>query len=175
VLGIVALLVFLASIIAIVLVVLVAIVFAEGIRPLVQRLRARNIPQAMGIVIVYVGGGVTATADAQPLRRLRLRRSRHARRGRTIGLIDQVVEVEFERADCFVGIDSVQFRTGRVDNGRGLQAVEVSAVAVRPAVAQRFFHSASGCLAGCARSKASSCMQLSNTRMVTGYGARSLS
>jgi predicted PurR-regulated permease PerM len=54
VLAIVALAAFLASIISIVLLVLVAIVFAEGIRPLVQRMRARNIPQPLGIVIVYV-------------------------------------------------------------------------------------------------------------------------
>src|SRR5438132_11208110 len=55
VLGIVALVFFLSSIIGIVLAVLVAIVFAEGIRPLVHRLQARGVPQALGIVIVYVG------------------------------------------------------------------------------------------------------------------------
>jgi predicted PurR-regulated permease PerM len=55
VLAVVALVAFLASIIGIVLVVLVAIVFAEGIRPLVQRLKSRfDIPMPLGIIIVYV-------------------------------------------------------------------------------------------------------------------------
>jgi predicted PurR-regulated permease PerM len=71
VLGIVALVFFLSSIIGIVLVVLVAIVFAEGIRPLVHRLRDRRIPQALGIVIVYVGiiafFGLMITLLVQPI------------------------------------------------------------------------------------------------------------
>ena len=54
VLGVVALVAFLSSIIGIVLVVLVAIVFAEGIRPLVADLRRRRIPTPAGILIVYV-------------------------------------------------------------------------------------------------------------------------
>jgi predicted PurR-regulated permease PerM len=55
VLGVVALVVFLASIISIVLVVLLAIVFAEGIRPLVADLQRRRIPRPVGILVVYVG------------------------------------------------------------------------------------------------------------------------
>ncbi len=54
VLGVVALVAFLSSIIGIVLVVLVAIVFAEGIRPLVAELHRRHIPTPAGILIVYV-------------------------------------------------------------------------------------------------------------------------
>jgi predicted PurR-regulated permease PerM len=54
VLGIVALVAFLATIIGIVLVVLVAIVFAEGIRPLVAELQRRRIPRPAGILIVYI-------------------------------------------------------------------------------------------------------------------------
>ncbi len=54
VLGVVALVVFLASIIGIVLVVLVAIVFAEGIRPLVAELQRRRVPRPIGILAVYV-------------------------------------------------------------------------------------------------------------------------
>ena len=54
VLGIVALVFFLAWIISIVLVVLVAIVFAEGIRPLVDDLHRRRIPRPVGILIVYI-------------------------------------------------------------------------------------------------------------------------
>ena len=37
-----------------VLVILLAIVFAEGIRPLVQRLQTRGLPQPLGILVVYV-------------------------------------------------------------------------------------------------------------------------
>jgi predicted PurR-regulated permease PerM len=52
-------------------VVLVAIVFAEGIRPLVHRLQARRVPQALGIVIVYVGiiafFGLMITLLVQPI------------------------------------------------------------------------------------------------------------
>lgn len=55
VLGVVALVAFLSSIIGIVLVVLVAIVFAEGIRPLVADLQRRRIPRPLGILAVYVG------------------------------------------------------------------------------------------------------------------------
>jgi len=55
VLGIVALVAFLATIIGIVLVVLVAIVFAEGIRPLVAELQRRRIPRPVGILAVYIG------------------------------------------------------------------------------------------------------------------------
>jgi len=54
VLGVVALVVFLASIISIVLVVLLAIVFAEGIRPLVADLHRRRIPRPVGILMVYI-------------------------------------------------------------------------------------------------------------------------
>ncbi len=71
VLAIVALVAFLTSIISIVLTVLVAIVFAEGIRPLVQRMRIRNIPQPLGIVIVYVALlvflGLLITLLVQPI------------------------------------------------------------------------------------------------------------
>jgi predicted PurR-regulated permease PerM len=55
VLAIVAIFFLLSSILSIVLVVLVAIVFAEGIRPLVLRLNRRNVPMPLGIVIVYIG------------------------------------------------------------------------------------------------------------------------
>jgi len=54
VLGIVALVAFLATIIGIVLVVLVAIVFAEGIRPLVADLQRRRVPRPVGILAVYI-------------------------------------------------------------------------------------------------------------------------
>ncbi len=54
VLGVVALVFLLSSILGIVLTVLVAIVFAEGIRPLVHWLRTRGVPMPLGIVIVYV-------------------------------------------------------------------------------------------------------------------------
>src|SRR3989442_10760851 len=45
----------LSTILGIVLVVLMAIVFAEGIRPLVNWLRQRGVPAPLGIIIVYVG------------------------------------------------------------------------------------------------------------------------
>ena len=71
VLALVALVFFLASIIAIVLIVVLAIVFAEGIRPLVQRLRDRRVPQPLGIIIVYVGivafFGLMITLLVQPI------------------------------------------------------------------------------------------------------------
>jgi predicted PurR-regulated permease PerM len=54
VLGIVAMVAFLATIIGIVLVVLVAIVFAEGIRPLVAELQRRRVPRPVGILAVYI-------------------------------------------------------------------------------------------------------------------------
>jgi predicted PurR-regulated permease PerM len=54
VLAVVALFFLLSSILSIVLVVLVAIVFAEGIRPLVLRLHHRGVPMPLGIVIVYI-------------------------------------------------------------------------------------------------------------------------
>ena len=54
VLGLVALVFFLSQIIGIVLMVLVAIVFAEGIRPLVERLRRRRVPQPVAIIVIYV-------------------------------------------------------------------------------------------------------------------------
>ena len=54
VLAIVGVVFLLGQIINILLVVLVAIVFAEGIRPLVRHLAARGIPEPLGIVIVYV-------------------------------------------------------------------------------------------------------------------------
>ena len=55
VLGIIALVFLLAQIIGIVLLVLVAVVFAEGIRPLVERLQRRRLPQPVAIILVYVG------------------------------------------------------------------------------------------------------------------------
>ena len=54
VLSIVALVFLLSKLISILLVILVAIVFAEGIRPLVRYLKTRSIPEPLGIVIVYV-------------------------------------------------------------------------------------------------------------------------
>ena len=48
-------------------------------------------------------------------------------------------------------------------------------VGLRAAVRASVAHSASGCFAGCARSKASSLMHCSNTRIVVGYGAKSQS
>lgn len=54
VLSIVALVFLLSKLISIILVILVAIVFAEGIRPLVHNLKTRSIPEPLGIVIVYV-------------------------------------------------------------------------------------------------------------------------
>ncbi len=54
VLGIIALVVLLSQIIGILLVVLVAIVFAEGIRPLVERLRRRRLPEPVAIIVVYI-------------------------------------------------------------------------------------------------------------------------
>jgi predicted PurR-regulated permease PerM len=53
VLSIIAVLFLLAQIIGIVLVVLVAVVFAEGIRPLVERLQRRRVPQPVAILAVY--------------------------------------------------------------------------------------------------------------------------
>lgn len=54
VLSIVALVFLLGHVFSILLVILLAIVFAEGIRPLVRALESRGIPMALGIVIVYV-------------------------------------------------------------------------------------------------------------------------
>jgi len=54
VLGIIALVFLLSQIIGVVLMVLVAIVFAEGIRPLVERLRRRRVPQPIAIIVIYV-------------------------------------------------------------------------------------------------------------------------
>ena len=54
VLAIVGIVFLLGRITDILLVILVAIVFAEGIRPLVRHLASRNIPEPLGIVIVYV-------------------------------------------------------------------------------------------------------------------------
>lgn len=54
VLSIVALVFLLGHIFSILLVILLAVVFAEGIRPLVRALEARRIPMPLGIVIVYV-------------------------------------------------------------------------------------------------------------------------
>jgi predicted PurR-regulated permease PerM len=54
VLAVIALVFLLAQIIGIVLLVLVAIVFAEGIRPLVERLQRRRVPQALAILAVYI-------------------------------------------------------------------------------------------------------------------------
>lgn len=54
VLSIVALVFLLSKLISIILVILVAIVFAEGIRPLVHKLKTRGVPEALGIVIVYL-------------------------------------------------------------------------------------------------------------------------
>lgn len=54
VLSVVALVFLLGHIFSIVLVILVAIVFAEGIRPLVRALEGRRIPMPLGIVIIYV-------------------------------------------------------------------------------------------------------------------------
>ena len=64
VLAVVGLVFLLSRLIDIVLVVLVAIVFAEGIRPLVRYLGGRGIPEALGIVIVYVAllGALAALA-----------------------------------------------------------------------------------------------------------------
>jgi len=55
VLGVVGLVFLLAQILSIVLIVLIAIVFAEGIRPLVLRLMRRRWPQPLAIFAVYVG------------------------------------------------------------------------------------------------------------------------
>ena len=54
VLAIVGLVAVLSRLVDILLVVLVAIVFAEGIRPLVRNLKARGIPEPLGIVLTYV-------------------------------------------------------------------------------------------------------------------------
>ena len=54
VLAIVGLIFLLGRILDILLVVLVAIVFAEGIRPVVRHLATRNIPEPLGIVLVYI-------------------------------------------------------------------------------------------------------------------------
>jgi predicted PurR-regulated permease PerM len=54
VLGIVALVALLSTVLGIVLVVLVAIVFAEGIRPLVLRLTRVGVPLPLAIIIVYL-------------------------------------------------------------------------------------------------------------------------
>jgi len=54
VLGIVALIILLSQIIGIILMFLVAIVFAEGIRPLVDRLRRRRLPAPLAIIAIYV-------------------------------------------------------------------------------------------------------------------------
>src|SRR5579864_7157816 len=55
VLALVALAFLLSSILGILLVVLVAIVFAEGIRPLMHALQRRNVPAPLAVVIVYAG------------------------------------------------------------------------------------------------------------------------
>jgi len=55
VLAVVALVFLLSTVLGIVLVVLVAIVFAEGIRPLVQHLHRLGFPLALAIVAVYIG------------------------------------------------------------------------------------------------------------------------
>ncbi|MFN2582773.1 MAG: AI-2E family transporter, partial [Candidatus Dormibacteria bacterium] len=54
VLGVVALVFVLSRLIDILLVVVVAIVFAEGIRPVVRYLGSRRVPEPLAIVIVYV-------------------------------------------------------------------------------------------------------------------------
>ena len=54
VLTLVGLALFLGSVSSSVLIVLMAIVFAEGIRPLVAALSRRGVPQALGIIVVYL-------------------------------------------------------------------------------------------------------------------------
>lgn len=55
VLAVVALAFLLSSILSILLVVLVAIVFAEGIRPLMHALQRRRLPAPLAVVVVYLG------------------------------------------------------------------------------------------------------------------------
>src|SRR5207248_929782 len=54
-----------------------------------------------------------------------------------LSLIDEIFKMELKRAERLVGIDSIRFPPGKVVDGRGLPLIEVSAVSVRPSVAQQ--------------------------------------